>query len=310
MRTFLDYLNETPNTNAADVNELMMGFFLAGSWSKFDNPNAAKKQIELKKSKITPELFDQQEERAERMAKDTIAWSKKNGYSGKVKRIYWTARPGVLQGAVGNTGTVDKGNPTDILIKFSDGQFLGISAKSTLKYGDIGFKNPGMGTIAKIHNADFDKIKQSFENSFVKKHDLSPVAARRKKEIRADKSLIADANKERSKLLEALRNQMFKSLQTMSPQAAKDHVLNDWMDAGKAVYPVYIKVTGAKNKVLIDNPLKNSKMGALAKGPIKFVKVADTSVGVLADGKRIMKMRFKYVSQAMASSMKLSGDPW
>lgn len=311
MRTFEEYiLNETPNTNAADVNELMMGYYLAGSWNKFDNPNEAKRQIELKKKKITPALYDAQKERAERMAAETLKWAKKNGYKGQVSKIYWTARPGSLQKAVGKTGQVDKGNPTDILIKFSDGQFLGISAKSTLRNADIGFKNPGMGTIEKIHKADFSQVKNAVEKKFMEKHNLSAVASKRKNEIRADKAIVADANKERSKLLEMLRDLMLYALNGMSQEEAKKHVINDWMDAGKIVYPAYIKVTGAKSKVMIDNPLKNSKIGALSKGPIKFSKVGDTAVGVTADGKRIMKMRFKYVSQAMASSMKLSGDPW
>lgn len=310
MRTFEQFIFETPNTNAADINELMMGFYLAGSWAKFDNPAEAKRQIEAKRKKITPELFDQQAERAERMAAETLKWAKKHGYSGKVGRIYWTARPGALQSAVGPTGVVDKGNPTDILIKFGNGQFLGISAKSTLKYGEIGFKNPGMGTIEKIHHADFAQVKDAIELKFVKDHNLSPVASKRKKEIRADKALITAANVERTKLLTMLRDLMLYALGVMSPEAARKHVVSDWMDAGKSVYPSYIKVTGTKNKVLITDPLKNSKLGALNKGPVKFVKVGETSVGVLADGKRIMKMRFKYVSQAMASSMKLSGDPW
>ena len=43
---------------------------------------------------------------------------------------------------------------------------------------------------------------------------------------------------------------------------------------------------------------------------IKFSAVGNDSVGVTASGKKIMKMRFKYESQALASSMKMSGDPW
>lgn len=310
MRTFEEYLYETPNTNAADVNELLMGFYLAGSWAKFDSPAEAKRQIEAKKELISQQLYDAQNERAERMAKEALKWAKKNGYSGQVSKIYWTARPGSLQKAVGKTGQVDRGNPTDILIKFSDGKFLGISAKSTLTYGDIGFKNPGMGTIEAIHKANFSQVKDAVENKFIEKWGLSRVANTRKKEIRASKEITADANAERSKLLEMLRDLMLYALNGMSQEDAKKHVINDWMDAGKAVYPMYIKVTGAKNKVLIHNPLENSKIGALSQGPIKFSKVGDTAVGVTAAGKRIMKMRFKYVSQAMASSMKLSGDPW
>jgi len=45
-------------------------------------------------------------------------------------------------------------------------------------------------------------------------------------------------------------------------------------------------------------------------GNIKLVKVGNDSVGIMADGNRIMKMRAKYESQKLASTIKFSGDPW
>jgi len=47
-----------------------------------------------------------------------------------------------------------------------------------------------------------------------------------------------------------------------------------------------------------------------SKNPIKLEKVGNESIGVSAGGKKIMKMRFKFESEKMASSVKLSGDPW
>ena len=43
---------------------------------------------------------------------------------------------------------------------------------------------------------------------------------------------------------------------------------------------------------------------------ISVSKVGSDSIGITAGGKRIMKMRFKYESQKLASSLKMSGDPW
>ena len=40
---------------------------------------------------------------------------------------------------------IKKKNPTDVLVEFTKGGFLGLSAKSTSGKGDIGFKNPGVG---------------------------------------------------------------------------------------------------------------------------------------------------------------------
>ena len=91
---------------------------------------------------------------------------------------------------------------------------------------------------------------------------------------------------------------------------SRDYLLSDWMDASNAIYPYYIKVTGKKSGVAIEDPLKNDKLSALNKGNIKFEQIGNDSVGVTASGKRILKMRFKYESQAIASSIKMSGDPW
>lgn len=89
--------------------------------------------------------------------------------------------------------------------------------------------------------------------------------------------------------------------------------MNDWMDVRPAP-PAYIKVTGHGNSPpytsSILDPLKNTKSAAIQKMKIKLEKVGNDSVGVTAGGMRIMKMRVKYESQAMASSIKFSGDPW
>jgi hypothetical protein len=58
------------------------------------------------------------------------------------------------------------------------------------------------------------------------------------------------------------------------------------------------------------DPTNNPKLDALRTGPIKLERVGNESIGVTAHGKKIMKMRFKFESEKMASSVKMSGDPW
>ena len=311
MKKFKEFLAEAANTDVADINELLYGYYVAGSsWNLFDNPKAAQAQLKAKKEKIGQVKYDEQDDRAQRMAVETLKWAKQNGYSGKVKKIYWTARPGILQKAVGNTGKVDKGNPTDVLIAFSDGKFLGLSAKSTLKNSDIGFKNPGMGTIEKSLNINLADIKKQAEEDFIVRNDLPTSASARKKAIRSDASLKTEADAIRPSILNAMRDVLIARLNKMNDNQAREYLLSDWMDASNAIYPHYIKVTGKKSGVSIEDPLKNDKLAALNKGKIKFERVGNDSVGVVASGKRILKMRFKYESQALASGMKMSGDPW
>jgi len=311
MLSFEEYLTESKNTDVADVNEILLGYYLGGSsWKKYDDPSSVQKQLELKKKKITAAQYDQQDDRAQRMAKETISWSKKNGYNGIVKKLYWTARKGSLQRAVGKSGKVDSGNPTDILIEFTDGEFLGISAKSTLKNAEIGFKNPGMGTVEKKLKIELSDIKKESEAKFSEENDLPKAANARKKEIRARDGMKPKADKVGSEVMAKMRDIMIQRLVKMSDKEARTYIMSDWMDASDIVYPNYIKVTGKKGGVSIENPLENSKIESMNKGNIKFMKVGNESIGVTADNKKIMKMRFKYESQALASSMKLSGDPW
>jgi hypothetical protein len=58
------------------------------------------------------------------------------------------------------------------------------------------------------------------------------------------------------------------------------------------------------------DPTENEKLSALQKYKITLEKVGNESIGVKAGAKKIMKIRFKFESEKMASSMKLSGDPW
>jgi hypothetical protein len=85
------------------------------------------------------------------------------------------------------------------------------------------------------------------------------------------------------------------------------------MDA-EILKPPYIKVTGQGNKepyrAVAMDPTKNEKLDALAKYKITLEKVGNESIGVKAGDKKIMKIRFKFESEKMASSVKLSGDPW
>jgi hypothetical protein len=310
MKTFKSYLTEARNTDVADVNEILLGYYLAGeNWGLFDDSSSVKKQLELKKSKITDRQVEEQEDRASRMSSKTLSWARKNGYSGIPAKIFWTARKGSLQRAVGNQGKVDKGNPTDVLIQFTDGKFLGISAKSTLKNAEIGFKNPGMGTVERNLGIELASIKKEAEEQFIIKYDLPKSASSRKKVIRSE-GYKQEADAEGSKVMSKMRDILLSKLKTMSDDDSKQYLLSDWMDASDIVYPSYIKVTGKRSSVSIENPLSNSKIEYLNKGGITFEPVGNESIGVKSSGKKIMKMRFKYESQALSSSMKLSGDPW
>ena len=71
-----DLLSEA-NTDSADVNEIMFGYYVAGTWGKFVDSTKAQQQLELKKGKIGQKAYDSQDEKAKAMADEVIDWSKK-----------------------------------------------------------------------------------------------------------------------------------------------------------------------------------------------------------------------------------------
>ena len=309
MQSFKRFITEMfANTDIADVNEIQLGYFLSNNWKNFVDASAAKKQLELKRKKVGDDEFETQSGRAETMAKEIITWSKKNGYNGKVSKVWWTARPNVLSKAVGTTVDSRK-NPTDVLVQFSNGEFLGLSAKTTKTQGDIGFKNPGLGTVEKNLGVKIGAPAQEAIDKFMKEFDVSKSAASRKKEIRADAAKIAIANELGSIALNKIRDNLFVRLNKMDNKELMSYLLNDWMDA-KSSYPRYIKVTGMKVGAKVEDPMANSKITALSTSKIKLTKVGNDSIGVQGGNKKVMKMRAKYESQKLASTIKFSGDPW
>lgn len=314
MQTFKEFITEmaTANTVLSDINEIYTGYVLAGNkW--FDT--AAKLQYEQRVKQARPEEVIDAQGKAIAMAEEFIKWAKANEYKTPIKQVWWTARPNSMTSAFGEL--VDqKKNPTDILIKFTDGPskgFLGLSAKATMGKGDIGFKNPGIGTVDRSLNIKLaDEYKNQLEQT-IKSFKLPVGATERKLFIRQNPKVKVETEKIGVKILAAMRDELFVRIQKMNQKELIKYLLSDWMDA-EVLRPPYIKVTGQGNKApykaSVMDPVKNEKLEALGKYPITLEKVGNESVGVKAGDKKIMKIRFKFESEKMASSVKLSGDPW
>jgi hypothetical protein len=302
----------TANTILSDINEIYTGYVLAGNkW--FDN--TAKNQFDARVKQATKPEVDDAKGKAEVMAKEFIKWAKSNGYSGTVKQVWWTARPGSMSLAVGRE--VDqKKNPTDILVKFTNGPadgFLGLSAKATQTKGDIGFKNPGLGTIDRNLGMQLGIEYKNQLQKTIDKYLLPDNADKRKQYIRGNHKLKEETESIGVKILAAMRDELLVRLLKMKQPELLKYLLSDWMDA-EVLYPPYIKVTGQGNKTpykaTVMDPVKNEKLEALGKYKITLDKLGNESISVKAGEKRIMKIRFKFESEKMASSVKLSGDPW
>jgi hypothetical protein len=298
------------NTDLADVNEIYVAFVLNGN--KF--PDSASEQQYNKKLDLLTETQQQQQiGRAIIMSKDFLAWAKSKGYSG-VKNVYWTARPGFSFKAVVGVDVNQKKNPTDVLVEFSKGGFLGLSAKSTSGKGDIGFKNPGVGTVDKDLGLKLNEINKKAQNNIIKEFQLPASASARKTEIRKNKAIQKSTDSIGTKVLNECRDVLLKRLNKQNQPERRDYIMKSWIDASQELYPPYVKVTGRGTKApysaSVEDPLNNPKLESILNDQIKFEVVGNDSVGVKAGSKKILKMRFKFESEKLASSLKMSGDPW
>jgi hypothetical protein len=68
---------------------------------------------------------------------------------------------------------------------------------------------------------------------------------------------------------------------------------------------------GKSYGAMIMDPINNEKYKSLMGEDVEIVPVGTNSIGIKSvNGTKIMKIRFKYADQKLASSLKLSGDPW
>lgn len=307
---------ESTNTLISDVNEILTGYYINNKkW--FDAE--AKSHLLERKQQISSSDYARADGHAQVMAKEFLSWALKHGYKG-VQQVFWTARPGALAAATGIQNIDSRKNPSDILVKFKAGPktkeaygFLGLSAKSTKGKSDIGFKNPGLGPVDSYLNAGLGIYYNSELNKALKEFKLPINAQERKLFIRQNSSLKSKTEARGVKILSKLRDILFNVSSKLSDNEKRMFIKNLWMDAG-AIVPPYVKVTGFGNKppytAVVNNPQDNEKISALENNKITFEKVGNDSVGVKAGGTRIMKMRFKFESEKLASSVKMSGDPW
>lgn len=300
------------NTILSDINEIYTAFVLAGKvW--FDKE--AQKQYNNRIKQVSLPQIEDAQGKAEVMASEFIKWAKSNGYKLPIKAVWWTARPGSMAAAVGEPVDQRK-NPTDVLVKFASGPangFLGLSAKATQGSGEIGFKNPGVGTVDRNLNLGLADEYNNQLRQMINLFSLPETANARKEYIRKNPGIKTKTEEVGVKVLAAMRDELYTRLMQFNQRELVKYLLSDWMDA-EVLYPPYVKVTGQGSKppyrAVVMDPLKNEKLEALSKYEISLEKVGNESIGVKAGSKKIMKIRFKFESEKMASSVKLSGEPY
>lgn len=298
------------NTLGADINEIHLAYLLNNN--SFPDVITSQ-QFEKRKKSVSEDIVEWQIGRAEAMYKKFLDFLRNKNYGSPVQ-AYWTARPGFSFEPVVGFKVNQRLNPTDVLVKLNTGKFYGVSAKST-KTGSAGLKNPGIGTIDRYLGTNIASVDVKYSNMIVEKYDLPSGKDARKQFLNSNPGLKKKVYENySSKALREMRDQYLNVLNGLSQQKIIDFLVTEWLNEDPEILKLpYVKITGSGTKTYtasLYDPITNSKSKYLVKGPITFSAVGNDAVGVTAANQRILKMRFKYASTQLASSLKMSGDPW
>jgi len=289
------------NNPMSEVNEIAFGHYaLGGTWEGFDDLLEVKTTYEKAKDTIGARQTSDQQGRAKAMSEELF---RSRGAKRPIK-AWWIARKR------------NQDTPADVVLEYEDGEQLGVSCKSTSKKsGDIAFKNPGIGSLAKALDIDLASLVSQEEERVVAELDLPWSKKERKSYIRANLSIREETMKSGKRILNRLRDKLLVTYQSMTNEELREHLKSTWLDAQNTELP-YIKITGrgadGDYSASIHDPTKNDKVRALSSedSQITMASVGNDSIGVSVGPLRIMKIRFKYESEKLASTIKLSGDPW
>ena len=299
------------NTLGADVNEIHLAYLLNGN----SYPDTvSQQQIERRSQSLTDEIVDWQKGRAEAMYNSFLTFLNRKGY-GSPTAAYWTARPGFSFSDIIGLDVNQRLNPTDVLVSLSGTpSFYGISAKSTVT-GQAGFKNPGVGTIDKYLGSDLRGIARQYIDQIIQRYDLPTAANARKAYLNGNpgtKRSVMDNYG--SPCLSAMRDSYIGIVNNLPNQRKIDFFATEWLNEDPNILRLpYVKLTGSGTgpySASLYDPLSSSKVRHLITGPIVLENVGVDAVGVRANQQKIFKMRFKFESTQLASSLKMSGDPW
>jgi hypothetical protein len=297
------------NTFLADINEIYLGMYIRLSetpHSCFTNQGdvdaTMSKSLALLKG--DDEGINRQKMKAKSMATMCIGHIVQMGYSPfDIVDMWWTAKTGVgdiVQDA-------DRGHPADILLKFSDGTFFGVSAKASKKENDVGFKNIGLGVFDSMFGCNMSRIHTEYESMCIKKYSLPDNQKDRKECIRSSSdSVLKEIRKIGEECLHDIRNSSYTHFQSISEDLVKTTIKSKWLHHQDNTYPAYVKVTGYRDIV----PYKVSLVSSQKEldGPLTLHYIGTCSLGICFGEERIMRIRFKYNSEKMASSIKVIGE--
>jgi hypothetical protein len=295
------------NPHISVVNEILLVYYLN---DKKLRPSLHKILSKHKKI-IGQEQYNLQKKKSKVTADTFLKWVRNNNYANQVDKAWWTSRNGYLSKVL-KMPVDSRKNPCDVLVRFKNGHYLGISAKTTQYSLDLPFKSKGVKNVENFLNVDIQSVVEKHTNKFVKKHKLKTTMQKRKLQIRQSNKLVLESEKCGNKMFNEIIHIVYKKLVKCNQKKRKDFIINHWLDSSKSMFPPYLKITamGVKEpfNVKIENPFENINIRYISKNNIKFKLTGNNSILVYAGKRKVMRIRVRASSQKFASSIKFSGD--
>lgn len=303
------------NTHASDINELWFTYELNGCrWLSLSDADTFKEKCE----RVSAAVREEQCQRATMMAGMFM------GYvdcvlKSSVRCAWWVSRPGMLS-AILQRDIDSKRNPSDVLVSLANTGWLGVSCKSgKLESSKLCFKNPGVGTIENALGLDLTACVREAESAMQMRYGtLWPKTyAGRKQLIRAaeagdDGNLGQYARSCGDIALTQIRNAVYDALAQMDIASVQTFFTRYWLDADD-VFPRYVKLTGTGSgvnfSVRVEDPCHNPTLDAIRAGTFELTKGGNHGILVKSQGRTLFRMRVKFKSEKLASTVAFTGEP-
>jgi hypothetical protein len=307
------------NGYLATINEIYFTYYLNGS--KFCDLDSEKKLIDTK-TIVSEEHYQLQKNRAKIMCDHTLSWTKANGFTGSIRKVWLTTKMSQIKKSLDRPIQIkfsdfsyDK-NPSDVVVQFSDGKFLGISIKTfnSINSSALTFLNSGTKAIERDLGVDIRTKFKQLENKYVEELNLPKNLKDRKIYIRENIELQEQTKIIGISIRRNIRDDIIKELNKLSQEDAKEYILKKWLKSDEKIFPPYVRVICIGESepftIKIQDPIKNEKIEALNTSKIIFEEVGDLSIGIKAGDMKIFKIRLKYSSESLVGQLKFSGESW
>ena len=296
-----------PQSVAADVNEILFGYYLTSSWNDFEDFKRVKTEYDERSKRITPEELSKQEGRAKEQAKVFLNWLKDNKNDAKITKKWWPKQNSkMISEAVGYPVDLDK-NPLDLLIKTNQNEFIGISVKSAIT-GNPPNKNRGLGSVENELGIDLQSIYDLQIKKFLEQYPQIPRVQKDREKWLKENDEFYKNNISKSKFVNdvfsGVRDTIFEKFSTFSLDELWNYLKNYWLDAGD-LNPPYVRVIGKG---------ESGKYSAEVQLPIipkpkdiQIEKIGFDKIRIHYDANEY-DIRVKFMSTQMATSIKFSGE--